>query len=248
MSDQLAQYRADHDAMGHELLDGLKDEEVFEIVEREDGYIDGGATRMYYARYEDWWPVEREAISCLVPGRVLDLGCGAGRVELYLQERGIEVVGIDISPLAIEVCRRRGVKDARLLSITQVGPQLGRFDNIVMFGNNWGLMGSFRQARWLLRRFHAITTPQARIIASTTDIYKTDNPIHLAYQAWNRERRRMSGQIRIRIRHGIHTSPWFNYLMVSMDEMSYILQGTGWQVERFIDSDGPNYFAVIKKG
>jgi hypothetical protein len=49
------------------------------------------------------------------------------------------------------------------------------------------------------------------------------------------------------VRHGIHTSAWFDYLMVSKEEMGQILEGTGWQVEKFIDSDGPGYFAVIKK-
>jgi SAM-dependent methyltransferase len=247
MSEQLAQYRADHDAMGHELLDGLEDKEATEIIEREDGHIDCAPALRYFSPYEEWYPFEKQAIASLTPGRVLDLGCGAGRVALYLQEQGVEVVGIDNSPLAIEVCRRRGVRDARLLSVTQVGPQLGHFDNIVMFGNNWGLMGSFRRARWLLRRFKAITSPQARIIANSNDVYTTTNPLHLAYQAWNRARGRMSGQIRFRVRHGIHASNWFDYLMVSKEEMQQILQGTGWKVERFIDSEGSTYFAVIVK-
>ncbi|MCK4414566.1 MAG: class I SAM-dependent methyltransferase [Candidatus Eisenbacteria sp.] len=42
-----------------------------------------------------------------VRGRILDVGCGAGRSMLYLQQKGRAVTGIDISPLAIEVCRRR---------------------------------------------------------------------------------------------------------------------------------------------
>ena len=83
MTDLLAQTRADHDAMGHELLAGLEDEEVFEIIEREDGYIGGMATSGYFAGFDQRQPWEQEAIGCLVPGRVLDLGCG--RVELYLQ-------------------------------------------------------------------------------------------------------------------------------------------------------------------
>jgi SAM-dependent methyltransferase len=33
----------------------------------------------------------------LVPGRALDLGCGAGRAVLYLQGLGYQVVGIDVS-------------------------------------------------------------------------------------------------------------------------------------------------------
>ena len=49
-----------------------------------------------------------------VRGRVLDLGCGAGRVGLHLQSRGHDVVGIDVSPLAVEIAGQRGLADVRL--------------------------------------------------------------------------------------------------------------------------------------
>jgi hypothetical protein len=71
------------------------------------------------------------------------------RVALELQARGREVVGIDSSPLAVEVARRRGVRDARVLPFEQVGPALGRFDTVVMYGNNFGLFGGEAKARRL---------------------------------------------------------------------------------------------------
>jgi SAM-dependent methyltransferase len=183
----------------------------------------------------------------LAPGRVLDLGCGAGRLELYLQAQGVEVTGIDNSPLAVEVCKQRGVQDARLLSVTQIGPQLGVFANVVMLGNNWGLMGSFKRARWLLRKLHRMTTPEGRIIAESNDVYATQNPIHLAYQAYNRERGRMSGQLRLCVHYTVHVSPWFDYLIVSKVEMEQIVQGTGWKVKEYINSEGSNYVVVLEK-
>src|SRR5207302_8613820 len=145
MSDQIAAFPADRDAFGHMLLDQLNGDSeerapgADEIIEREDGLIFAtGECRRYFADYADWDPMEQEAMRWLVPGRALDLGCGAGRVALYLQGLGYEVVGIDVSPRAVEVCRRRGVKEARRLSITQVSPALGVFDNLLMMGNNWG--------------------------------------------------------------------------------------------------------------
>ena len=38
-------------------------------------------------------------------GRVLELGCGAGNVALYLSQRGYDVCGVDIAPTAIEWAR-----------------------------------------------------------------------------------------------------------------------------------------------
>ncbi len=248
MSDQMAEFRADRDAFGHMLLDQFNGQEAVEIIEREDGFIDASIEcKQYFSEYQDWNPVEQEAMRWLVPGRLLDLGCGAGRVALYLQDHGYEVVGIDVSPLAIDVCRRRGLKDARLLSITQVGRELGVFDNILMMGNNWGLMGNRKRARWLLRKFYAMTSPGARIIAASRDIYQTESPYHLAYEAYNRERGRMSGQIRLRVRYLVYCSDWSDYLMVSRDEMQSILEGTGWHVAKFLDSSGPAYVGILEK-
>lgn len=48
--------------------------------------------------------VESHAIA---PGRALDIGCGTGTNAIYLAQRGFEVVGIDISPLAIERARAK---------------------------------------------------------------------------------------------------------------------------------------------
>ena len=141
----------DRDAFGHMLLDYYNTQEAYEIIEREDGYTDASPScEHYFAEYDQWWDYEREALNYLVPGAVLDLGCGAGRAELHLQKLGYEVTGIDNSPLAIQVCQMRGVKDARVIPVTQVRRGLGIFGNILMLGNNWGLMGNFSRARWLL--------------------------------------------------------------------------------------------------
>lgn len=157
------------------------------------------------------------------------------------------MTGIDVSPLAIKTCRARGVKDARVLPFTQVNRRLGTFDTILMMGNNFGLFGSRQRARWLLRRLQAMTTPQARIVAETLDVHQTDNPDHLSYLRWNRRRGRMAGQIRLRVRYGRLCTPWFDYLMVSKRELQSLLQGTGWEAERYLDSKAGMYVAVIRK-
>jgi SAM-dependent methyltransferase len=219
-----------------------------EIVERDDGFImaSGIGPAAYFAPFRRWPKAERQAMR-LVRGRVLDVGCGAGRAALHLQERGHEVVGIDTSPLAIEVARKRGAKDVRELSVTQVGPELGRFDAIVLFGNNFGLMGSGRRAPGLFRRFKSIANEGARIVAESANPYTTDNPDHLAYHERNRRRGRMPGQLRIRIVYGHHRSRWFDYLLASPEEMAELAAGTGWELTRVIDEGEHVYVGVLER-
>jgi len=232
------------DAFGRALLDHLAGEGGCELVERDDGYIDLSAgADVYFAP-----PTGMQCdIAGRAHGRVLDVGCGAGRYALWLQERGHDVVGIDASPLAIDVCRRRGLKQAHALTLEQVTPALGRFDTILMMGHNFGLFGGFHRARRLLKRLHAVMNEGGRIVAETMDPYQSRNPDHLAYHARNRERGRLPGQIRMRVRYRMLSTPWFDYLFVSRAEMDGILDGTGWHIAEMLSDEGPSYAVVLEE-
>ena len=238
---------AAEDAYGAAILDHWREECGYEIVERDDGWIDySEGPPAYFAPYQDWTPHQREAIG-LARGRVLDIGCGAGRHSLHLQERGHDVAGIDTSPSAIEVCRKRGLKNAIVMSVTKIGTELGTFDTILMLGNNFGLFGGYGGARWLLRRFKSITPENGRIIAESLDPYATENPDHFAYHRRNRNRGRMAGQLRLRVRYGAFKTPWFDYLLVSKNGMEGILRGTGWAVSCFVDHGNGLNIAIIER-
>jgi SAM-dependent methyltransferase len=224
------------DAFGQMLLDGAGQE----IVERDDGFLDA-AKLVYFAPVAQWPAVERRALRW-VRGRVLDAGVGAGRAALELQRRGRSVVGIDVSSGAVEVARGRGVRDVRLLAFEDLDESLGHFDTIVMFGNNFGLFGSPSKAQRLLRRLRPLAD---RIVAGSNDPYATEDPAHLAYQERNRERGRMAGQLRLRVRYRDLIGPWFHYLIVSPDEMATILDGTQWRIRRLLQESGSGYYVAI---
>jgi SAM-dependent methyltransferase len=225
------------DAFGQMLLDGADTE----IIERDDGFLDS-AKFLYFAPVTQWPAVERRALRW-VRGRVLDAGLGAGRVALELQRRGRSVVGIDISPGAVEVARERGVRDVRLLAFEEVDDSIGQFDTIVMLGNNFGLFGSPSKARRLLRRLRPLAD---RIVAASIDPHATEDPAHLAYQERNRGRGRMAGQLRLRVRYRDLIGPWFDYLFVSPDEMASILEGTHWRITRLLQSSSAYYVAILE--
>ncbi|KXH70093.1 MAG: hypothetical protein AM326_04515 [Candidatus Thorarchaeota archaeon SMTZ-45] len=239
--------RPEKDAYGQLLWAHYQGKEVFETVERDDGYISAAPLpKAYFSDYEDWKGIEREAME-FVKGRVLDVGCGAGRHSIYLQKEGYDVLGIDNSPLAIKVCRLRGLLKAEVVAIEDMNFPPNSFDTIIMMGNNFGLLGSFEKAQNLLKQFYDITSSYSSIIAHTQDPYKTDKPAHLDYQRRNKEEGKMGGQLRIRIRFGKYVGRWFDYLMVSQEEMKQILKQTGWRVKRFIDSEDAAYVAIIEK-
>jgi SAM-dependent methyltransferase len=70
-------------------------------------------------------------------GDVLDAGCGEAAVSLFLAERGVTTVGLDLSPTAIELARaeaaKRGLTNAsfEVANISDFGGYDGRFGTIV---------------------------------------------------------------------------------------------------------------------
>src|SRR5215218_6519398 len=198
------------DAFGQQLLAQYnRQTKSAEIIEREDNYIDFGSDAgLYFTEYEQWSPSERQIIRRAL-GRILDIGCGAGRHSLYLQEKGCNVTGIDNSPGAIKVSRSRGLKKALVRPISEIDKfKPNSFDTILMLGNNFGLFGGAENARLILEKMSRVTAPHARIIAQTRDPYKTADPDHLEYHQSNKKRGRMAGQIRFRVRYRKTVGEW----------------------------------------
>jgi SAM-dependent methyltransferase len=181
-----------------------------------------------------------------VRGRVLDIGAGAGRHSLEAQSRGLEVVAIDVSPGALAVCRRRGVRDARPLALAEIGPELGLFDTALLMCGNLGLAGSAESTREMLGRLHALTRPQGRIVFDSVDPHVGNDEADLAYLERNALRGRMPGEVTIRIRYGEIATPWFELLCVSPAELESLLPGTGWSLA-WAREDEPDWYGVLEK-
>jgi SAM-dependent methyltransferase len=216
---------------------------VVEVVERDDGFISAAPAERYLAAPPEW-PVADRAVLDLCRGRVLDVGAGGGRIALALQERGIDVTALDISPGAVEVCRTRGV---RRTVIGTVDTHRGEYDTFVLWCNNLGLLGSPATAPDFLAALSRLAARDARIVAQGTDPYRTADPVHLAYQRRNRERGRMPGHLTVRIRYRELATPWFDYLLCSPDELRGLLRGTGWHLADLDDSEPARYTAVLSR-
>jgi SAM-dependent methyltransferase len=235
------------DALGHQLLDHLHGRAGEAQLERDDGTAGPSlGPEHFFAPYQDWPAAEREVFD-LAQGRVLDVGCGGGRHSLVAQDRGLPVVGIDISPAAVEVCRRRGVDDVRLLPLAAVDATLGTFDTVLMMCGNFGLPGSAAECVRTLRRFHRTTGPAARIILDSVDPHVDNDATDLAYLERNRTRGRMPGQVTIRIRYGHRATPWFDLLCVSPPELEELARESGWRIAILAPGEPPDFYAVLEK-
>src|SRR5574341_2064878 len=102
---------------GRALLDFFNGDTSAEIVvHADDGETEVVPISVFFRGPAEFSALEEAALD-LCRGRVLDAGAGAGCHALALQERDLPVCAIDIAPEAVEVMRRRGVKDAHCADI-----------------------------------------------------------------------------------------------------------------------------------
>lgn len=232
------------DAFGRALLDHLeRGVPGHHVLERDDGFVDVMPAAVYFGDMKVWTIAEASALDH-VGGRVLDVGAGAGRATLELQRRGVDVTALDVSPGAVEVCRRRGVGTTFTGTVDDLAAADPEpFDTFVYFGNNLGLMGSPDGAREMFGTLERIGTPDAVVVGTMLDPYRTDDPAHLGFHERNRRAGRMAGRVTLRIRYRELTGPWFELLWVSADELGELLEPLGWAIrERW---DQPPFYSVV---
>jgi SAM-dependent methyltransferase len=172
----------------------------------------------------DWW--DRELLPTIDRGPVLDLGAGASRASLYLQERGLEVTVVESSAGAAEVCRRRGVHDVREQDLNDP-PADEQWETVLLLCGNLGLGGSWDGNRRLLTRLAECTSPDARLIGDSV----------------NYEGR---AEIGLRIRYRDVVTPWWRQCNVAAREVEALVDGTGWAIERQVE-DGADHAVVLRR-
>ncbi|MET9568525.1 class I SAM-dependent methyltransferase [Streptomyces virginiae] len=218
---------------------------AYEIVERDDGFISALDASCYFTSPDQWAPTDRETLA-RCRGRVLDIGCGAGRHAVPLLASGHNVLGVEPSPGAARVARERGVTviEKTLEDLIEHADDIGVFDTILLGGENLGLLESRDKAPSLLSGLAKFAAKDAVLLGVSIDPHHTTRPHHQAYGQSNVLRGRLFGQERLRVRETVTATPWFDYLFLAPEELEHLLADTPWTMRECL-SDGPHYVAEL---
>lgn len=181
------------------------------------------------------WAPERTALE-LCRGRVLDVGAGTGLHSLVLQERGLSVCAIDFVPEAVEIMRRRGVRDARHAELFSFEPA-APFDTVLMFANGVGLCETLAGLDRFLRWAPRLLTPGGQILMDSTDVRGQ------AGRTW-REDGRYIGEIEFQLEYRGEMGAPFLQLYVDSDTLTEHARPAGWSVS-IVAREGQSYLAQL---
>jgi len=157
-------------------------------------------------------------------GPVLDVGCGPGRHLHALAARGVFALGVDLSPVAVELATDRGGR-AIVASVFDELPGIGTWRSALLLDGNIGIGGV--PAR-LLARIGSLLSQDGRLLA------ELDPP------------GAPTGSSLARIETTETSSTWFHWARVSVRDLDQVARSSAFQIERRWCS-GDRWFASLIK-
>lgn len=222
-----------------------KDEE--EIVVHSPDFDDDVIPVPYLFRsYVEMPPLEKTALkNCR--GKILDVGCGAGSHAIYLQEkREMEVTGIDTSPGAIEVCRHRGLKDARTTSFEEFSGET--YDTILLLMNGTGIVGRMRKLDEFFKKLKELLKPEGQVLIDSSDLRYLFDPDEDG-GIWVDPSEGYYGELTYSLSYKDQTSQSFEWLYLDFNSLNLAAAKNGFECELLEEGEHYDYLArlTIKK-
>jgi SAM-dependent methyltransferase len=177
-------------------------------------------------------------------GRVLDIGAGSGLHSLALQARGLDVTALEISPDAVEVMIRRGVRDARCADVFQF--REGPFDTLLMLGHGIGVVEDLVGLDRFLELARRLLAPGGRLLLDSTDVRRTDDPRNRAYHEAKRRAGCYIGEVRIQLEFAGRNGPFCGWLHIDPGTLAERASQAGWLCEIIVDHPGGDYLACLE--
>jgi SAM-dependent methyltransferase len=233
-----------HGAAMLDFVDGLYDGSFFYVRDDELAVPLDIATR--FADYAAFTPAERDACGWAA-GRVLDVGCGSGKHVLGLRGIGLDCVGIDLSPMAAEVWRRRRLTGMALMDAFRMAFADRAFDTVTLFANGLSMGGSVDGVRRLLQAFDRVTRPDGKVIATNVSVRASTREADRRYHTANVAAGRLPGQLVLRARYRDVDGPPFPWLFLDPVELADAVAGLPWRIDEVREHAGGNYCALLGK-
>ena len=194
-----------------------------------------------FRSYEDMPEIERKALD-LAKGRILDVGAGAGCHSLVLQERGMDVTTIDISPLSVETMKERGVEKVLEQDFFAID---GQYDTILMLINGIGIVGTLERLPEFFKQLDKILAPGGQVLCDSSDIsyvFETEDgiielPEDMTYY----------GEHSFQMQYKDTIGEPFNWLYIDADALREKAWRSGYAVEVVAEGEHYDYIARITK-
>ena len=199
-------------------------------------------TEQLFRTFDEMPELEQEALK-LASGRILDCGAGSGCHALALQDMGKDVEAIDISPLSVEVMKKRGVHQAYQINLFDEN-YLQKFDTILMLMNGSGIIGKLENMGTFFTKMKQLLNPGGCIYMDSSDLrylFEDEDGSFLVDLAAG-----YYGEIDFRMQYKQIKGEPFDWLYVDFQTLSYYANENGFKAEMVKEGEHYDYLACLK--
>lgn len=233
--------KAVNDPMGQAVLDCLEGKPTKKLRVLSSMFEEDEMPVSHLFRTYGEMPVLEQKALDLCRGRVLDVGACAGCHAIWLQEKGLDVTAIDLSPLSVETMRRRGIRNVFEADYYEDG--FGRdFDTIIMLMNGTTIAGTLDGVPRWLERARQLLAPGGQVLIDSTDlryIYE-DEDGNFCYDGTN-----YYGEVDYRMQYGKVRGERFNCLYLDPKTMIKAAENAGLKHEIIAENDTCAYLIKL---
>ena len=194
-----------------------------------------------FRSYEEMPEIERKALD-LAKGKTLDVGAGAGCHSLVLQQRGIDITAIDISPLSVKTMKERGVRKVLEQDFFTLNEQ---YETILMLMNGIGIMGTLERMPVFFKLLDRILAPGGQVLCDSSDIcyvFETDDGIIELPDDTD-----YYGELTFQIQYKDTIGEPFDWLYIDADTLTQKAKENGYYVEVLAEGEHYDYLARITR-
>jgi SAM-dependent methyltransferase len=177
-------------------------------------------------------------------GRVLDVGAGMGSHSLYLQEKGVDVTALDVSPLCCEVMQRRGVKQVVNNDFFKFQSDQ-KFDTIYMLMNGVGVLGTTNRFPLLFQTLSSLLNEGGQVIIDSSDLrylFLNDDGSFLINLNG-----KYYGEVNYKMSYGEFTGKKFLWLFIDDELLGYYAKESGFEFEKLAEGQHYDYLGRLKR-
>ena len=199
-------------------------------------------TEQLFRTFDAMPELEQEALK-LASGRILDCGAGSGCHALALQDMGKDVEAIDISPLSVEVMKKRGVQQAYQINLFDEN-YLQKFDTILMLMNGSGIIGKLENMGAFFTKMKQLLNPGGCIYMDSSDLrylFEDEDGSFLVDLAGS-----YYGEIDFQMQYKQVKGEPFDWLYVDFQTLAYYASENGFKAELIKEGEHYDYLACLK--
>lgn len=192
---------------------------------------------IYFRTLDEMPELEAYALN-LCKGKILDIGAGVGAHSLILQEEGKEVIGLDISPEAVEIMKARGIRQSQCGSFLDFHPE-HKFDTLLFLMNGIGIAGDIDGLKKYLIHAKNLCESDGQIILDSSDLRLTNNLLQ--------QKDHYFGIVDYQLSFERQIGKPYQWLYIDPDFLIEIAKSTGWLCQIVYENEDGSYLARLIK-